>query len=70
MPKYTCPKCGQPGYLVMTEDKNYQTGTFSYRIRMMHYLKGGGKQTECVLARLDPTELRKKEPKGKEVEAK
>ncbi len=69
MPKYTCPKCGQPGYLMMREDKNFATGTFSYRIRMVHYPKEG-KQSECILANLDPKDLRKKEPKAKGVETK
>ncbi len=65
MPKYTCPKCGQVGYLVMAEDKNFETSKFSYRIRMIHHPKGG-KQTLCHLVTLDPRELRKKEPKSKE----
>ena len=52
----------------MAEDKNFTAGTFSYRVRMMHYPKGG-KQTMCHLATLDPRELRKKEPKSKEAKA-
>jgi len=62
VPKYTCPKCGEVGYLVMNENKNFETGTFTYRIRMIHY-PSKDKQTECRLATLDPKDLRRKEPK-------
>jgi hypothetical protein len=65
MPKYTCPKCGEPGYLMMKEVRNYAAGTFSYRIRMVHYPKGG-KQYECHLAAIRPQDLKRKEPKEKE----
>jgi len=52
----------------MTEDRDFSAGTFSYRIRMMHYPKGG-KQSECLLTRLNPKDLRKKEPKSKGAKA-
>jgi len=58
MPKYRCPKCGREGYLVLTEDRNYRTGTFSYRIRMIHVSKGSRK--ECLLTILHPQQLKRR----------
>lgn len=58
MPKYRCPKCGREGYLVLTEDKDYSTGTFSYRVRMIHVSKDTRK--ECLLTTLRPQQLKRK----------
>jgi hypothetical protein len=52
---------------MMKEVKNYAAGTFSYRIRMVHYPKGS-KQTECHLAAIRPQDLKRKEPKDKDAE--
>jgi hypothetical protein len=56
LPKYTCPKCGKVGYLVMSEIKDFRKGTFFYRFRMIHATKGSRK--ECVLTTYNPAQAR------------
>ncbi len=65
MPKYTCPKCGKVGYLVMSETKDFKKGTFFYRFRMIHASKGARK--ECVLTTYNPsqTKVRARKSSGK-----
>jgi len=63
LPKYTCPKCGKVGYLVMSESKDFTKGTFFYRFRMIHASKGSRK--ECLITTYYPSKRAKRRAASK-----